>query len=290
MRSSLPGRMRMTPRPGPESSATSSSAKRSIFPRAVATTTAGPTTGSTDTISSPPPTRARRRPARVVSERSGVAAEAVALRRGDEQRMASSVAAEAGQRRLARRSRLRLARRQPRRHDALAVAELEQRLHRLAVAGGRRHVGDAQHVERRRGSRTAPGGRASCRAGSRRARRPRAAASTTGPSPRARASASRRATGRRSRPRARCTPRGRTPARRRPRTAVRRLSPYFSPTCSSSLADQLPALLRALQQRLDLRQPLALLGAARRGSSRSRAAPAGRGGSRGWRRPAPRRA
>src|SRR5207247_548728 len=70
--SSLPGRMRMTPRPGPESSATSSSAKRSILPRRVATTTVVPVTGSIDTISSPSPTRATRRPARVVSERSGV--------------------------------------------------------------------------------------------------------------------------------------------------------------------------------------------------------------------------
>src|SRR5262245_48438024 len=71
--SSLLGRMRITPRPGPASSATSLSAKRSIFPRRVATTTIGPRTGSTETISSPSPTRASRRPARVVSERSGSA-------------------------------------------------------------------------------------------------------------------------------------------------------------------------------------------------------------------------
>src|SRR5262249_40483406 len=58
-RSSEAGRMRMTPRPGPDSSATSSVTKRTILPLAVAVTAAGPRIGSTRTTPPPLPTRAR---------------------------------------------------------------------------------------------------------------------------------------------------------------------------------------------------------------------------------------
>src|SRR5262249_44690328 len=148
-----------TPRPGPESSVTSSSAKRSILPRPVAATTAVPVTGVTETTASPSPTRAIRRPARVVSERSGVARKpkprAVATSTtGCTPRARAPTPSGPPVHARSRAPRAGPPRRggflaqEPRRHDPLAVAELEQRLHGLAVARRRGYLGDANHVDR----------------------------------------------------------------------------------------------------------------------------------------------
>src|SRR5262249_39586497 len=129
-RSSAPGRIRMTPRPGPDSSATSSATKRSILPFAVAVTTAGPLVGSTGPPRAPPPAHGEPPAGTGGLGKVRRAAEAVPLLGGDEERR-RRLAAQTRERLLTWNG-LRLAD-QPRRHDALAVAELEKRLHRLAV-------------------------------------------------------------------------------------------------------------------------------------------------------------
>ena len=214
----------MTPRPGPgelghlvEREAQHLAARRRDHDRP-ARRSARPTT-----ISSPSPTRASAAAGARRLGQIGRGAEAVARapsRPGSPAARPSPRAEMPGSAGWRRRPRRLVAlAHQPRRDDALAVAELEQRLHRLAVAGRRRHVGDAQHVDACPGSRRARADRASCPGSTRGERvalaQPRRA---SGPSPRARASSSRRARGRRSRPRARCRPRGRTRAPRRRRS------------------------------------------------------------------------
>src|SRR5262249_1011695 len=120
--SSLLGRMRMTPRPGPASSATSSSGKRSTLPRRAATT-------------SPEPSRARHAPVPLAEARPaprgarrlggvGGGPEAVSLGGGADPRLL----------RQPREGRLRALAAladEPRGGHPLAVAELEEGLHRL---------------------------------------------------------------------------------------------------------------------------------------------------------------